>query len=536
LPVGRDGAEVRVVCRGLRAWLAPGTALAATIGPDGDPDSLLTGRDCTIVKMQRKVVVGRVVTAAGALYVKRYNVFAVRVALGSFGRASPALAAWRAARTLGRLGFATAEPVAAIEFRRAGFLGKSFLVTRPVEGAVRADERWQAILADPDTARRRVARRALARALGDLFRRLHAAGVYHNDLKDANILVGGPPGSPACVLLDLERVRVGAPVGERRRRKNLVQLERTLGRRASRADRLRFLDAYLAPDRNARRAVLRHWSAAVAAGAARKDLRRARPEPPAGRRPQVSAMVVCQDEERHIAQCLESLAWCDELVVIDGGSHDRTPEIARRFTQRVVTNPWPGHRAQKQFGVEVARGEWVLNVDADERVTPELASEVVAALARVPGHVDGFAIPRLVCYLGRWWQRGALHPRWVLRLVRRSAVRWGGVDPHERAQVAGRVGRLRAPLLHYTYVDMADHVRSANRLTTVAAHSPRGRGGVGAGRLVIVPAWYFFRSWVLQRGCLDGLPGLFVAATAAFYAWLRAAKVWEAEGGGAGHA
>ena len=237
--------------------------------------------------------------------------------------------------------------------------------------------------------------------------------------------------------------------------------------------------------------------------------------------------MICQNEEELLAHCLESVAWCDEIVVVDGGSTDRTVEIARRFTERVIVNPWPGYVAQKQFALDVAGGDWVLNVDADERVTPELAAEIRGVLARLPARVAGFAIPRLVCYLGRWWFRGGWYPRRVVRLVRRADTHWGGRDPHERAEVAGDVLSLRWPLLHYTYADIADHLRSANKLTSVAAVQARLPRRVGAMRLVVEPAWRFVRSTLVRRGALDGVPGVFVAGTDAFYVFLRWAKVWE---------
>jgi hypothetical protein len=526
--------EPRYLRRGpLRAWVAPGVDLARAIAADGDPDHLLTRVDCRIVKLQRKVVVGRVETAAGALWVKRYAVFAWRVALASLGRPSPAFAAWAGARALAAHGFATPEPVAAIEFRRAGLLRRSFFVTHEAAGAVTADVRWQAIRADPDGRRRRAARRAFARALGDLFRRLHAAGLYHNDLKDVNVLVDGPAAAPRCILLDLERVRSLGRVGRRRRVKNLVQLARTLGRQASATDRARFLHAYLGG--TSRRAERRAWAAVVARRAARKDRGR-RPAPAARARPTVTCTVVCQDEEAHMGPCLESVAWCDEIVVVDGGSRDRTTAVARRFTDRVLVNPWPGYRAQKQFALDAAGGEWVLNLDADERVSPELADEVRTALAHAPAEVAGFAIPRLVCYLGRWWYQGDWYPRRVVRLVRRAATRWGGTDPHERAEVRGRVVPLHRPILHHSYADISDHLRSLNKLTAVAAEQPSLPRAVGLWRLVGEPAWRFVRAYLVRGGVREGFPGLFVAATGAFYVFLRWAKVRERrarEGAGA---
>ena len=169
----------------------------------------------------------------------------------------------------------------------------------------------------------------------------------------------------------------------------------------------------------------------------------------------------------------------------------------------------------------------MLNLDADERVSPELVDEIRAVLAHVPARVAGFAIPRLVCYLGRWWYRGDWYPRRVVRLVRHAATRWGGTDPHERAEVRGRVVPLHRPILHHSYADISDHLRSLNKLTAVAAEQPRLPRRVGAWRLIGEPAWRFVRAYLVRGGVRDGFPGLFVAATGAFYVFLRWAKVRE---------
>ncbi len=512
-----DAGGVRAVRIGaLRAWLAPGIDPVQAIAPDGDPDRLLTRPDCVIVKLQRKVAVGRVTTAIGPVYVKRYTVHAARIALGSLFLRSPARQAFETARTLAALGFGVPQPVAAVEERRVGSLRRSFFLTREVPGALTADRFWDAARDRP------AARRRVARALGGLFRRLHAAGVYHNDLKDVNILVRDGGGEAELILLDLERVHLG-PVAIRRRTKNLVQLERTLGRRANAAARLRTLASYLGP--GAGRAERRAWVARIATAADRKDRRAAPPTVPA--RPGVACAIVCQDEAAQIGSCLESVAWCDEVVVVDGGSRDGTVAIAQRHTPRVIRNPWPGYRAQKQVALEAATQPWVLSLDADERVTPELASEIARALASVPEGVAGFTVPRLVPYLGRWWYRGGWWPRPVMRLVRRERAVWGGVDPHDRLEVDGDRRVLSAPILHYTYPDIAGHLRSVGKLTAVAAAQiPLGRR-VGLGRLAVEPLWRFVRAALLRRALLEGHPGFFVAATDAFYVFLRWARVWD---------
>ena len=281
---------------------------------------------------------------------------------GSIALPSPARRAFDAARALAARGFGVPEVVAAVEERRLGAVRRSFFVTREVTGAVTADRYWEGLAAGRPAARRR-----FAAWLGELFRRLHAAGVYHNDLKDVNVLVRpGRTDALESVLLDLERVRIGRAVSRRRRTKNLVQLDRTLGRAADATTRLRFLRAYLGAAASA--AEVRAWSTEITAAAARKDRRAALAAVPA--RAGVACAVVCQDEAAHIGPCLESVAWCDEVVVVDGGSRDATVAIARPLATRVVENPWPGYRAQKQVALDATTEPWILSLDADERVTP----------------------------------------------------------------------------------------------------------------------------------------------------------------------
>jgi hypothetical protein len=508
----------------MRVW-APdgGAALGAILGGLADPAWLLTRRDCEIVKYDGKVWVGRVRGPAGPVYVKHYVRSAVRTALDVWLRGSPGRRAALAAARLASAGFPVPQVCAGVEVARAGVTTKSFFLSHEVPEACTID-RWWTRLAVAAPAEKRAGRRALAAAVGTLFARLHAAGVYHNDLKDVNVLASGPPLAPALTLLDLEDVRFGAgPLGRRRRVKNLVQLDRTLGPRATRSARLRLLHAYLGPaiDREA----VRDWVADVLGARARKERRRVaggEPDAPAA----VSCAVVCQDEAAMIAPCLAGVRWCGEIVVVDGGSRDDTVAIARAAGARVIEHAWPGYRAQKQFALDHTTLPWVLSVDADERVTPELAQALRRLVAVLPADVSGVAIARLVPYLGRWWFRGGWYPRPMPRLVRRGKARWGGVDPHDRLEVEGRVVRLRTPLLHYTYADMGDHVRSVGRLTAAAVGQiPRARR-VGAGRLVVEPCWRFFRSWVVKRGVLEGSAGLFVAATDAFYVFLRWASVW----------
>src|SRR6266446_10404587 len=226
----------------------------------------------------------------------------------------------------------------------------------------------------------------------------------------------------------------------------------------------------------------------------------------------LSCTIICYDEEEGIRAALESVKWCDEIVVVDSFSTDRTVEICREYTDRIFQREWPGFVEQKAFALEQTRCAWVLNLDADERVSPELRREIEGVL-RSPD-ADGYYVPRLVHYLGRWWYRGGWYPDYRLRLFRRVRVRWGGVNPHEKVLIEGRTRRLSGSLLHFTYADVSAHLLTVNRLTDISSVEALKRGRVSAARLLLRPTWRFLRSLFIDRGILEGWPGLFVAATA----------------------
>jgi glycosyltransferase involved in cell wall biosynthesis len=247
-------------------------------------------------------------------------------------------------------------------------------------------------------------------------------------------------------------------------------------------------------------------------------------------RPAVSAIVVCFNEEENIGACLESLAWCDEIIVVDSFSTDRTVEICRRYTERVIQRAWAGYRDQKAFAHSQATKEWVLLVDADERVTPELREEIGRALARHQNDCSAYALPRLVFFLNRWWRRGGWYPDYDVRLFRRERATWGGSDPHEKILVDGKIRRLRNPLHHFTYRDIEDHLERINRFTSISAREQRKSGQ--RWRLadaLLRPAARFFRSYFLKRGFMEGFAGFYVAVTAAVYVFLKYAKLWQLE-------
>jgi len=251
-----------------RGWLSDGLRLTDLAPPDGDPDRLLVSPGCRLIKDQTKVKVGMVDAAGiGPTYVKRYNAFSWRVRLSSLFVRSPALRALDGTRLLAEAGFRAAVPLAALEYRRWWLVEKSFFLTAEVTGAVPADQFWW-------DARGKSPRRALIAGLAGLFADLHRAGIYHGDLKDANVLVRREGDRIAYYLLDLEHVRRRRTLPSRRRIKNLVQLHRTLGRLATARENLLFLRAYLG-DEGRSRSIRRTWWRRVCAAVRRKDLRHA---------------------------------------------------------------------------------------------------------------------------------------------------------------------------------------------------------------------------------------------------------------------
>ncbi|MGH7771041.1 MAG: glycosyltransferase family 2 protein [Candidatus Binatia bacterium] len=246
--------------------------------------------------------------------------------------------------------------------------------------------------------------------------------------------------------------------------------------------------------------------------------------------PEISAIVVCFNEEDNIGECLEGLKWCDEIVVVDSFSTDRTVEICRQYTDRVIQRPWAGYRDQKAFAHSQATREWVFLVDADERVPPELRDEIQDALKRFGADYVAFSVSRLVYYLGRWWWRGGWYPDYDIRIFRRDRAKWGGSDPHEKILIDGKVRRLRHPLHHFSYRDITDHIARINHFTAVSSMElSRERRCWRWTDSLCRPALRFFYSYVWKRGLLEGFPGFFLAVTAAIYVFLRYAKLRELE-------
>jgi glycosyltransferase involved in cell wall biosynthesis len=241
----------------------------------------------------------------------------------------------------------------------------------------------------------------------------------------------------------------------------------------------------------------------------------------------VSATVITFNEEQNIEAALQSLSWADEIVVVDSGSTDETLNICSRYTDRIFHRDWTGYVAQKNFALERARHNWVLSLDADERVSPDLVREI-AELRRDGLRHQGYRIPRLACFMGRWIRHGDWYPDYQLRLFDRRQGRWQGGRVHESVKIAQVPGILRGEIYHYTYRRLSDYLRRLEVYSTLAAadYLQRGRTS-GPLKLLGNPCVTFLKTYFIKRGFLDGVPGLMVAIMGSVSVFFKYAKLYE---------
>jgi glycosyltransferase involved in cell wall biosynthesis len=235
--------------------------------------------------------------------------------------------------------------------------------------------------------------------------------------------------------------------------------------------------------------------------------------------------VITRDAAAQLADCLASASFAGEIVVVDSGSRDDTVEIARRCGARVIAQPWLGFGPQKNFAVARAAHDWVLCLDADERVTPALAAAIGTALAAVPTPA-AYAMARRNRFLGRWLAHGEGYPDWNVRLFDRRRARWSDDPVHEHVIAEGRVARLAGDLLHASAESLDTYVEKQNRYTTLQAQAMHARGErAGAMRLVGSPLARFLRYYVLRLGFLDGVAGFVHIAIGCFASFMKYAKL-----------
>lgn len=241
----------------------------------------------------------------------------------------------------------------------------------------------------------------------------------------------------------------------------------------------------------------------------------------------VSVYVLTFNNRRTIENCLKSLQWADELVVVDSLSTDGTVEICKRYTERVYQRPWTNHRDQYQYAADLTTHQWIMFVDADEEVPPELVEEIRNELNGSHPPYDGYLIYRRTYYLGRWIRYGGWYPDCEIRLYRRDKGRWEG-GLHAKVVVDGKVGVLKNQYLHYTYRDISDQIQTIDRYSKIAAEDMAQSGEkFSLFKLVFHPPFRFVKEYLFKLGFLDGLPGLIIIVSTMFYVFIKYAKLWE---------
>jgi glycosyltransferase involved in cell wall biosynthesis len=248
------------------------------------------------------------------------------------------------------------------------------------------------------------------------------------------------------------------------------------------------------------------------------------------KRERCSVTIITLNEERNLRDCLQSVRWADEVVIVDSGSTDGTLRIAEEFGCKVIHNPWPGMREQKNIATAAAAGPWILNLDADERLSEELQKEVQSHLA--DPKVDAFNFPRKNIFLGKWMRHGGWYPDETLRLFRKGQGKFGGINPHSNVELpaGAKVTTLKHPLVHYTYFTLAQYVGKQYSYADAAARELFESGklrSVSPTRIWVKTFWKFIETYLIKRGFLDGTHGLIAALGATFGAYLKQARIWE---------
>jgi glycosyltransferase involved in cell wall biosynthesis len=241
----------------------------------------------------------------------------------------------------------------------------------------------------------------------------------------------------------------------------------------------------------------------------------------------VSVTIITKDEERNIRECLESVSWADEIVVVDNGSTDGTLKVCREYMAKVYQEEWKGYPGQKNSAIEKARNEWVLSLDADERVGPELRREIETALGG-NASIDGYFIARKNFFLGRWIKHCGWYPDLNLRLFRQSRGRFQERAVHEKVEVRGKTATLKHPLIHQTYRSLSEFLQRMDRYSSLAAREMHCQGKKYRFIQVLFrPPFTFLQMYLLRAGFLEGYFGFLLSCLYSFYTFAKYNKLKE---------
>lgn len=245
--------------------------------------------------------------------------------------------------------------------------------------------------------------------------------------------------------------------------------------------------------------------------------------------PLLSVVVITYNEEKNIERCLRSLSWADEIIVVDSFSNDKTLEIVKRYTEKIILSKYDGDIPQRQRGFAQARGDWLLWIDADEEVSDELRDEILGVI-NLPDAKDGYYVSRKIWAFGKWIKYGGWSPDWQFRLVRNGREMIEYQEVHGGFTTHGSKGKLCKPLYHYTYANISEYIRKMNEHTSLhVSNKLRKKPSVKVGwhKIVFSPLSHFIRKYVMQKGYKDGIVGFILAVLGSLYTLALYAKLWE---------
>jgi glycosyltransferase involved in cell wall biosynthesis len=244
------------------------------------------------------------------------------------------------------------------------------------------------------------------------------------------------------------------------------------------------------------------------------------------KRKTLSVAIIAGNEEKKIGDCLESVKWADEIIVVDSESTDRTVEIAKRYTDKVFIRKWEGYAPQKQFAIDQATCDWILSLDADERVSPELKDEILKILESET-EFDGFYIPRRNFFLGKWIKSCGWYPNYQLRLFKKGKAKVTQRKVHEKFIVDGKVGYLRGDIIHFTHMTLKETFAKINEYSSLRAEEKSKRKKVKGIDFILYPFSSFLSHYILKGGFRDGVYGLMVSLNHAMTNLQTYMKIWE---------
>jgi glycosyltransferase involved in cell wall biosynthesis len=244
-------------------------------------------------------------------------------------------------------------------------------------------------------------------------------------------------------------------------------------------------------------------------------------------RGKISVTIITHNEEDNIRDCLDSVKWADEIIVVDSGSTDGTAEICREYTDKFFFNSWSGMKEQKQYAVDKASHIWIFSIDADERATEEIKQFIIRELEN-PSY-DGYRFPRKNYFLGKWLKYGGWYPDHVLRFFRRDKGHFGGINPHDKVVITGgKVNTVQFPIIHHTYKSISQYLTKQNMYSGISAKELFYSGKKMPPYIIPIKAlWKFMETYFLKKGFMDGFHGFIAAMGATYSMFWKYIQLWE---------